>query len=896
MWRSVGIGVLLASVANAQMAEQLLREVPMTIFSGGLVLDRHSALLRADECTDVRNMLFDEGLSLRTAGGTIAWGQTGLPAGVLPPVYEYVRSDGSRRLVCKAGETVYAMDGDGVWYAVVSGLARGEQMSFATHQNMLWMTNQVDGVRVWDGSTVRTISSAPRARYVVSYNGKVWLLGSYDRASFASFSVDGFDPTDERAWNDLYALDIDSDNGEQITGAGVVNGYLVVYKNRSTYVIYGHSMDTIGYVGVSKEYGCVDGGSLGQWRGFLLALDRRGITACDGTNLRVISDRVRPLVSSMRATNTLKRTWTTTRTDEFNSGAHSNTVAGSGYVCVASRTIAIQGQDFSSGTVDRTTVTADGVRLDMSAGTMVRIPLEYGVVGGAAVGAIDLYGENARMTDNDWNSYCRFRYGSVVTEGSFTIWRVPYQEQRVFYPRRISWMFGARGYIPAMRVVLHTVQYGDQQIADYPGSMWSMVTSDVREHKYWKTVDILPSIATTGVTGISFIGLNLDRRYADNTDEAHILAPRMYEVAAWEATNPVYFSSGTYTSDTFDGGGTDTEWKMLTISYTTAPGTSIRLYTRTSPNMSSWTSWELLGTDGSITNGLNRYMQYRMVFETTYSSHTPQVHGVVVYYVQPRTGTYVSGAYHASGISEWGNVYLTYGGNVDFAVRAATTKTGLASATWDTVSNGDSVPASASTPWIQWRAVLTGATAYVDAVAVTYYVGEAGNSPISAIDYDGRYVLGYSSHSSRMTSCLIFDRNGSWTIYEPGLSWDALTMYGHVPYAVSTGTLHRLFASTVAVPARWASGDFDCGYPNHSKLLKFFYVANPPQSARMTIDWHIDHSTYPVHVSTVSLASPSSRYMFPGQMIGRRVRAVVRSTSTIEIHSIAPYVEILPLR
>lgn len=96
-----------------------------------------------------------------------------------------------------------------------------------------------------------------------------------------------------------------------------------------------------------------------------------------------------------------------------------------------------------------------------------------------------------------------------------------------------------------------------------------------------------------------------------------------------------YATEGTFTSRVFDAGDTRTVWQTVTADAETPADTSVSLQTRTGPSATpedgSWSSWQAVGSGGSIASPIGRrYAQYRAILTTPDPAVTPVLHAVTI--------------------------------------------------------------------------------------------------------------------------------------------------------------------------------------------------------------------------------------------------------------------------
>ena len=82
-------------------------------------------------------------------------------------------------------------------------------------------------------------------------------------------------------------------------------------------------------------------------------------------------------------------------------------------------------------------------------------------------------------------------------------------------------------------------------------------------------------------------------------------------------------SSGNYISNPFDSGSSDVKYQKIYWGFQTNENTTIKVYTRTSLDNSSWGSWFEQANNSDVYAEDKRYIQYRVLMNTSNSKQTP---------------------------------------------------------------------------------------------------------------------------------------------------------------------------------------------------------------------------------------------------------------------------------
>lgn len=213
-------------------------------------------------------------------------------------LYEYKTLTGQTFLIAGSGDCLYTFnESTGTATLIHSGLSPGKPMSFVTFQGLLIGCNGFDNPIKWDGvNPVEDLENWPPYLYVVlpgkpsiceSFSSRVVFSGDADNPSLIYISelenAENFEPS---YWSDSPgAIQISPGDGEKITGLKTLflpllnEEVLVIFKERSTYVLSGMDTDTFAIQKISGEFGAVSHRSIILVGNELMFLSREGITA-----------------------------------------------------------------------------------------------------------------------------------------------------------------------------------------------------------------------------------------------------------------------------------------------------------------------------------------------------------------------------------------------------------------------------------------------------------------------------------------------------------------------------------------------------------------------------------------------------------------------------------------
>jgi hypothetical protein len=174
-----------------------------------------------------------------------------------------------------AGSTkLYKITSSGTVSSIKTGLTSNKRWEFVQAptsggQGPLWGMNGTDTPQQWDGVAASTSDwtaqsgggSVPNGKYLLYHNNRLIVAGTSSNPSrvYLSSIIDPAGSNDgARNWdtgtNEGITIDIDPNDGQEITGIGKLGPYILVFKPRKTYLIT--DTDTGAYRIAHSEIGC----------------------------------------------------------------------------------------------------------------------------------------------------------------------------------------------------------------------------------------------------------------------------------------------------------------------------------------------------------------------------------------------------------------------------------------------------------------------------------------------------------------------------------------------------------------------------------------------------------------------------------------------------------------
>lgn len=324
------------------MAQQNYLPTSYRDFSGGLNDNAPAINLPPNESPNLLNVVIDEPIgALASRRGIELCGN--LPSGNAPKsLFEYFKSDGTRRLIATDNQTYYETSDCRTYKTIISGLGATDQPSFAIVRDDLWTANGSTHVFVWNGGTTtlldaraNTPNPAPqRCRYLQFWKERVWCARSSGNQSGVAFSslADAAGnlitpSTGTAAWPAVNLIQVDQNGGSPLYGLKVYKDDLFAFKNNGIWKVLFENEFDIRVVKTLSSVGTRFNDSIWEVDGILYFVGPDGIYAFTGDESLRISDKVlnrfqavnQPLVSQSF------KTWTSQ--GDFTGGTLSSTTA-----------------------------------------------------------------------------------------------------------------------------------------------------------------------------------------------------------------------------------------------------------------------------------------------------------------------------------------------------------------------------------------------------------------------------------------------------------------------------------------------------------------------------------------------------------------------------------------
>ena len=207
-------------------------------------------------CTLIQNGFLDSKVVIERNGYSLAGNDTGENK---PNLLLHAHENGSFKQLLKINDdatgtvaNLFYWNDAGVWVKVLAPtFTAGAVCSAATGNGSTYITNGIDIVKKWDGTTLTNVATIPITRFLKYYHDYMWAMNS---SSFKSrvFISNRYDP---ETWGPLDLMDISKDDGDFITGAGNMRDELIFAKQYKLWSFQGWTEVSFSINAVNEKLG-----------------------------------------------------------------------------------------------------------------------------------------------------------------------------------------------------------------------------------------------------------------------------------------------------------------------------------------------------------------------------------------------------------------------------------------------------------------------------------------------------------------------------------------------------------------------------------------------------------------------------------------------------------------
>lgn len=285
-------------------------------FSGGLNTQDAPYLLTGNQCRDALNVHTSASGDIEKRNGFVTLSGatlTGAPVNATNVHTLYPANTTTKSLLGVAStattDTIFKMTQAGTASVLKTGLTANTRWHWAQAevngaQGPLFGLNGVDTPQRWNGEAgstsdwTATMGTVPKeAKYLTYFSSRLWCAQG-SRLFYSGITGSTPDPTN---WDAENFVDLEPNDGQSITGIGVVSSQLIVFKSRKTYVIY--DPVTAANRLISNNIGCVAHRSIVQTpAGLFFLSEDQGVCKTDAKGCAPFSDQIKPIMDDVAAT------------------------------------------------------------------------------------------------------------------------------------------------------------------------------------------------------------------------------------------------------------------------------------------------------------------------------------------------------------------------------------------------------------------------------------------------------------------------------------------------------------------------------------------------------------------------------------------------------------------
>lgn len=294
--------------------------------TGGINQKANELSLEDQEAEEIINLhATTEGSWSSRDVGYVQINTTPLASGApVTALYSYQTLTGASHLIAAAGTYLYDLDPiSGQTTEIVNGLSNINRMHFVTFNGLLIVCNGVDAPQKWDGTNpisdlegwAPTISGVSTGMPSISeiFANRLVFSGDVQNPSMLFISElenpENFTPDDELT--SPGAIQVSPGDGEKITALKTLflplnnEEVLVVFKERSTYILSGSDSESFSLQKISDEFGAVNHDCVLQVGSSVIFLSNEGVTTLSTATSQgslstgFLSDRIRPQIDRL---------------------------------------------------------------------------------------------------------------------------------------------------------------------------------------------------------------------------------------------------------------------------------------------------------------------------------------------------------------------------------------------------------------------------------------------------------------------------------------------------------------------------------------------------------------------------------------------------------------------
>lgn len=826
------------------------------------------------ECfQNLNNAILDQDLSILRRNGYAPYNPTAC-TGSQPVrgLWRFDATDGSQYLIVQSSASMFYSKGDGSCTAITGlngGLSTTAQMSCVQGIGFLWCSNGTNSVFKTNATSTAAISGAPLGKYIGFFRNRIVISGVSANVTsiYLSGELNGEDWTlPGVTYSTSPAIikinGVNDGLGVKCLMGEFQNGYYLG-RDYDTWTLAGYDNRDFTLRQVDSHIGCMDNNSPRLVNNQLIWLSHRGVEGLTGTQIQWLSYPISPTIETI-----------------INAAGNSQ-----------AQTITTQA-DWQLGNL---TASGPGAPISATIAPGSIVPSSFSVSESAS-SQWDLGTYSFTNSNAGYIAISTALANSGFESGSFTPSWAPIGA--------VSVSFGGNPCFGSYKVTITTANWGSSGffqalnsadssvVISTPFSTPSIVTGCL----------ILPlDVSTITATSIKLRVINSDGSHSITSDailkSSDVFALSFKRVSGnslnFDFPEPLYHSSGTFRSKTFDTALSTPTWGPFSATGTVTTLVSAALanrlvYTTEVSSSATGTFVSATETDTSkISNSALRFIRYVLTMwaggntsPPFYGESSPQVSGVGL--SASTTGYYIAPCIQTGGATSWGSLdvnAVNNGGTLVFSASTGTTCGAVTSinANW-TTQTANSVITVPTTTVLGLRAlfsITSGTQApLINDITANWNAG-AARPVVASEQYRNRYYLFYTTSSAIGAAndhAIVFDQNSHWQLYDdiPAASSVLYLNSLYIGDSSSTGKVYLFDSGNDdngnSYTFSFTTPDMDGGDPIAPKQFSRAYLTLQSPSAitnNSTLDcsYTLNGSSAAYSLGTVSLSeSPQTGY------------------------------------
>lgn len=248
-------------------------------FHAGLWTSRPADELPPGAATVCKNVDFSRSKAriIKRRGQAVDHAANG--AGKVTGFYQYILTTGTKFDLVSSNNTVWSVSG-ATYTARYAGVMANANVNFSQLSDLALMVAPTEASQKWDGAAAlfSVLLGTPPAngKFMVVWQNRVWIANTSAGKSRLHFSNVG-SPEDWTTAGATGFIDINKDDGDEITGMVATGPALYVFKNRTVYKVMGVTPTSFTVQPIIGSRGCVSPRSIVNMGPFIIYLSQYGV-------------------------------------------------------------------------------------------------------------------------------------------------------------------------------------------------------------------------------------------------------------------------------------------------------------------------------------------------------------------------------------------------------------------------------------------------------------------------------------------------------------------------------------------------------------------------------------------------------------------------------------------